>query len=163
MKYIFIVLRLGKVVKLKSLFIILTLFLVGCSASQVRDVPHSYIAIQAAIITNDTNIDIVEIPTHGALGDSLAISAKGGGNTKSLRDSLINLSNNGGGVIAVTSRNADLSRAVIEGALSNGNYEYKNVTLVYAGDLANSDRLQPIVESVGIKYGFVDISKPINK
>ncbi|MFO8023558.1 MAG: hypothetical protein R6U90_00260, partial [Thiohalophilus sp.] len=103
------------------------------------------------------DFDYIAIPSHGAIGDGMAIAAGGGANAKNLRRHLQQRSSNGEGKVVVTSRNSALANAVIKGAVSDN--QFPGVWLVYAGDAKYAESLKQIVEAAGMKYGFVDINQ----
>jgi len=133
--------------------------LTACSTTSHYDISKEYVALQAAILSNSQHIKYIEIPSHGAAGDSMAIAMKGAGNAASLRKALVELSDEGGGTIVVTSTNPALSKAVIEGAISEKQSMFANTMLIYAGGPSLSMELKPLILQSGMEYGFIDITK----
>ena len=62
--------------KNKYIYLLFIAFLPGCS--NVKTVDTNYIGVQSALITQNTKIMVTEIPSHGAIGDAMAIAAGGG-------------------------------------------------------------------------------------
>ena len=112
------------------------------------------------------NTVIFNFPTHGYVGDKMAIAANGeSGNRKMLLEQMnkaqkIASAENLPVTIVITSVNPELSKAIILGTLTsdsvNGN-DYSNLKFVYAGKQEYSNEIKESIEKKGFKYGFIDI------
>lgn len=144
----------------RIVFVILSLLLIsGCASQRQNQISLSEIIAHSTSIAGNSNLHISQIPSHGKLGDSLAISANGGGNANQLREAIQQIISSGGGSLVVTSTNPELAKAVIEGAIGNMDSKKKDIILIYAGSTQFSNSTQSLVESKGMQYGFVDIAK----
>jgi len=117
-----------------------SLIFMGCSTTPRETVSESLPQATANIVKEEkeltTSMLQIVIPSHGFFGDKLSIAVKGGANATQLRLTLKKVESNGGGSVLITSKNPDLSRAVIEGALESSDI-YSNTTLFYQGDESN--------------------------
>lgn len=129
------------------------LLMVGC-ASILTKAPRQVLA-EAGNIFAATDFIYTHIPSHGAIGDGMAIAAQGGANASRLRDVLENLSKSGNGKILVSGSNSSLVNAVIKGAVDSRTFP--GVWLIYAGDEKYAASLKKTVEDSDIKYSFIDI------
>lgn len=146
---------------MKNILYVLVSFLLlsGCASQGHDQISFIEIIAGAKTISGDKNILISKIPTHGSLADSLAISVKGGGNAKQIRESIQQVINMGDATLVVTSVNPELAKAAIHGAIEDMDSERKNIILIYAGSIEFSEETKSLVESKGMKYGFVDTLK----
>jgi len=132
-------------------------FILLTSACAQYDIKPSSVSGKAAEISQSEDIVLINIPSHGAIPDNIAILAGGGANSKLLRDVLQTAAQTGNDVIVVTSSNPALSRTVISSALDDdGKFTAK--WLIYAGDRDYSDSLKKQVEKAGMRYGFIDLA-----
>ncbi len=140
--------------KLQSLiFCLVILFLSGCVTQSKKSI--SPVIEESAKIFQNGNFAVYEIPSHGAIGDSLSISAKGGQYAGNLSAAFAALSKSDNGNIVVYSANPDLSYTVINGAIADK--QFPTVWLVYAGSSSNSKLLSPLAKQSSMKYSFIDI------
>ncbi|MBD1572250.1 hypothetical protein HC725_02995 [Vibrio sp. S17_S38] len=151
----------------KLQIILFIMLLSGCGS-----LPQSPSSFPIAKIYERTALDygentvIFNFPTHGYVGDKMAIAANGAaGNRKALLEQMnkyqkIAEAENLPIVIVITSVNPELSKAIILGTLTsdsvNGN-DYSNLRFVYAGKQENSNEIKDAMEIKGFKYGFMDI------
>lgn len=133
---------------------ILFLSITGCTATSAINMKR--VVAESIQLSNNQNINIIDFPSHGALGDSLAVAADGGGNAKAARETIEKLSNAGGGTLIITSTNPELAKVNIISALKGIDGKKTNIFLIYAGTEKYSDEIKKAAEDKGMQYGFVD-------
>lgn len=129
------------------------LFLFGCTSTQTK--PQRDVLSEAATTFGGGDFIYIDLPSHGAIGDGIAIAAGGGANATRLGETLENLSRSSDGKVLVSGRNSALVNAVIKGAVEG--QAYPGVWLIYAGDEKYAAPLKEVVEASEMKYSFIDL------
>jgi hypothetical protein len=128
----------------------------GCASSTPKPLNNLVVLSEAIKITQDSNIILIDIPSHGSIPDALSIAANGGGGANQLRQSIEKVYKAGGGNILITSSNPALPKAHISGAMSKLDSKIENVTIIYAGDQKYSDSIKTKIENNGGNYKFIN-------
>jgi len=140
---------------MKKLILVILLFsIAGCATTSAINMKR--VVAESTQLSNNQNINIINIPSHGALGDSLAVAADGGANAKAARETIEKLSNAGGGTLIITSTNPELAKVNIISALKGIDSKKTNIFLIYAGTEKYSDEVRKAAEDKGMQYGFVE-------
>ena len=129
------------------------LILTGCASTQTK--PQRDVLAEAATTFGGGDFIYIDIPSHGAIGDGVAIAAGGGANATRLGGRLGDLSRSGDGKVLVSGRNSALVNAVIKGAVEGK--AHPGVWLIYAGDEKYATPLKEVVEGADMRYSFIDI------
>ena len=144
------ILRLSR----KSSFIILiciTILLAGCASKKVNP------AVIGAKAFEEKGFSVIDIPSHGVIGDGLALAVGGGAYVTSVRDTLIDIQENETlHQVWVTSTNSLLAKTILSNALDDlepGALD--RIYLVFAGDVEHGADLRTVVESTGARYKTV--------
>jgi hypothetical protein len=135
----------------KILLVLLLVMLAGCAAKKRHPA-----AIGAEVFT-DKNFAVIDIPSHGAIGDGLAIAVGGGANTSNVRDTLLDVQKKDAvKQVLVTSRNSLLAKIILSNAVKDlPSDSLDTVYLVFAGTENHGSDLREIVEKTGATYGNV--------
>lgn len=137
--------------------LLFSLCLVGCATSQ--SINMAQIIADAKVHSPNGALTVVTIPSRGVISDAAVIATNGGGNSNMLRDDILRVSKSGGGSIVVPSKNPELSKVCIEGALGKLKLNSNNIQIIYAGSIEYDRELRLLIESKGMRYKFVNAFK----
>lgn len=128
--------------------IFITLMLGGCASKNIHP------SVIGAKAFEDKRFSVIDIPSHGLIGDGLAIAVGGGANVTSVRRALLDIQNNENfHQVLVTSTNSLLTKTILNNALDDLEPGSLNrVYLVFAGNAGHGDDLRTVVESTGARY-----------
>jgi len=133
----------------KLVFAVLFLFvLCGCAAKKRHPV-----AIGAEIFERQS-FSVIDIPSHGAISDGLAIAVGGGANSSNIRNKLLDIQKaNDTKNVLVTSTNSLLAKTLLANAVKDLEPgSLASVYLVFAGNENHGKALQSIIEKTGARY-----------
>ncbi len=136
-------------------FIIFIMVISSSGCATQSKIGISPVMQKSAIIFQNGDFAVYEIPSYGAISDALSISTKGGRHAKNLSVALASLSKSSNGNIVVYSTNPNLSHAAISGAITDK--QLPNIWLIYAGSRSNSELLSALAKRSDMKYSFIDI------
>lgn len=136
------------------IFAILFCLVTGCATTSSINMKH--VIAESARLTGNQEVNIINIPSHGVMGDSLAIAAGGGANAEGVKKSIEKLIDDRGGTLVVTSTNPELAKVNIVNALKGVRHNNHDVFLVYAGSEKYSEEVRVAVEDKGMRFYFVN-------
>lgn len=138
----------------KLILVMLFLFVVGCASTS--SINMARVISESITLSGSQNVNVINIPSHGAMGDSLAMAAGGGANATKIKKTIEQLSDAGGGTLVITSTNAELAKVNVVSALKDVYGKTPNIFLIYAGSEKYSNEVREAAEEKGVRYAFVD-------
>ncbi|WP_139800772.1 hypothetical protein [Geothermobacter hydrogeniphilus] len=131
----------------------LAISLYGCAA------PKTSIKPKISKAFGRSEFIVAEIPSHGLIGDGLAIAVGGGHNTEILRQALLLLAAEGGEqYIAVIGSNHTLTKVVLINAVKEiPDNALQHLHIAFLGDQSAGAELKPAVKRTGAELVIVSL------
>ncbi|MGB3211082.1 MAG: hypothetical protein WBB19_10290 [Desulforhopalus sp.] len=144
---------------MKRIFpILFTIFIISSIIGCVSAPSQREIAVASvAKVYGSNEFLIMEVPSHGLIGDSVAIAAGGGGNASQVRSALLEFQKaQGVQRLAITSSNSLLAKTVLSSAVKKLPADsLTNIQIAFVGDVAQGEEIRSLVEATGAQFDVV--------
>ncbi|AZE79623.1 hypothetical protein C4J99_3854 [Pseudomonas synxantha] len=134
--------------------------LAGCASSGKSDQQIYQEAADAHVMTlaaGQTTVSLpsVKIPSHGLIGDSMAIAAGGGANATALKQALLQAKSAGDSGFLIMGAGTALDVAIIKNAFDS--VDLSGMRIYYAGNEAQKDAVRSAVEKAQAHFQYISL------